>query len=58
MARKDIRIAQAKYGDIVVEATEKDVVQIWSRGEVVLIENENLSKVIEVLKAENEIRNG
>lgn len=42
-------ILQEHYGNIEIDNTEKDIVQIWNKNDVIQIERENLSKLILLL---------
>ena len=55
MPRK-ITIEQKHYGNLEIDTSEKDVVQIWmhekTESNVIHIENENIEWMIEILKSE------
>lgn len=44
-----MKIQQKFYPSIEIDATEKDIVQLWQNGDVVQIERENLEQLIEIL---------
>lgn len=51
-------LKQLHYGNLEIDAREKDVIQIINKDDLIFIERENLPEFIELLKAELEVVNG
>jgi hypothetical protein len=43
-------IPQTHYPNIEFDLAEKDIIQIWQRGEVIQIERENIPELIKILQ--------